>query len=96
MSDFELTPPAPHVYAPGVQDTGAPQASHRLSIKDPIGGGFMNVDGGASCMASMTYQILVELRILNAHMQQLVSPGQPDVDLRADHSIANPEFAQTR
>lgn len=91
-------PSIPDIYAPGVADNKATEVppTHRLSIKDPIGGSFLNVDGGSSSIASMIYQILVELRVLNAQMQQLLAGQSDDVqNLRADQSVAEPLFAQT-
>ena len=68
-----------------------------LSIFDPISGGYVNIDGGAKSNSVLLYSILVELRIMNANMQQIVNPMEDETqNLRADQSVAEPTFANVR
>ena len=68
-----------------------------LSIYDPISKGYINLDGGVASANSLRYQILVELRILNAQMQSLVNPTEDETqNLRADQSVAEPNFSSVR
>jgi len=69
----------------------------KLSIFDPISNGYINLDGGASSQISVQYQMLVEQRITNALLQQIADRFTDDVqNLRADQSVAEPQFAQKR
>ena len=92
-------PAIPDVYAPGAADfkVGESIPGHRLSIYDPITGAFINLDGGQNASISVLYQVLVELRTLNAQMQLLVAQTKDETQLiRDDQSVAEPTFAQTR
>ena len=69
----------------------------KLSINDPITGGFIQLDGGMQSQISVMYQMLVEMRVMNQFLQQMVNPVEDETqNQRADQSVAEPQFANVR
>jgi len=66
----------------------------RLAVFDPITQGYSPLDGGVS--VTLLYQILVELRVMNAQMQKLVDPNVDEVQQLRNDMTGETSFTQVR